>query len=172
MKKRQIPFTYIEKKINTKTFGVLTTINQDGTPHSTGILYGVSPPSKKFNLYFFTSKKYQKVRNIMRNPNVSLIVPFPHYFIRFAPSGTVTFNGKVSFVSTDDSQIKHIFAKKRVLRLILKEIESQNSETFTFGKISPHPKVLCHGVGYNIWELRKGHKQAGYSVNIPKERLE
>jgi hypothetical protein len=84
----------------------------------------------------------------------------------------VTFNGKVSFVSADDSQIKLIFTKKRVLRLILKEIESQNSEAYTFGKISPHPKVLCHGVGYNIWELRKGHKEAGYSVIIPKERLD
>ncbi|MFX0182219.1 MAG: pyridoxamine 5'-phosphate oxidase family protein [Candidatus Hodarchaeota archaeon] len=106
MKKRQISFTYIEKKINTKTSGVLTTINQDWTPHSTGILYGVSPPSKKSNLYFFTSKRYKKVRNIMRNPQVSLLIPFPHHFIRFAPSGTVTFNGQVSLVSTDDSQIK------------------------------------------------------------------
>jgi uncharacterized pyridoxamine 5'-phosphate oxidase family protein len=175
MKKHDFSFSFIEKKVRSKTFGILTTLNEDGTPHSTGILYGVSPPSSKFSLYFLTSKKYKKVRNIKKNPNISFIIPFPHYYIRFAPSGTVTFNGKVSLIPTtgikNNFKIKSIFSRKRVLRLILKEIEKQKTDSLTFGKIIPHSKVLCHSVGYNLLKLRKGHKQGGYSVLIPTERL-
>jgi hypothetical protein len=175
MKKKEFTFSFIEKKVRSKTFGILTTLNSDGTPHSTGILYGVSPPSSKFFLYFLTAKKSKKVRNIRINPNISFIIPFPHYYIRFVPSGTVTFNGKVSLIPTTEIksifEFESIFSRKRVLRLILKEIENQNTDSFTFGEIVPHSKVLCHSVGYNILKLRKGHKQGGYSVLIPPERL-
>ncbi|MHA1966439.1 MAG: pyridoxamine 5'-phosphate oxidase family protein [Candidatus Hodarchaeales archaeon] len=175
MKKQEFSFSFIEKKVRSKTFGILTTLNGNGTPHSTGILYGVSPPSSKFFLYFLTAKKYKKVRNIRNNPYISFIIPFPHYYIRFVPSGTVTFNGKVSLLPPTEikgsSEIKSIFSRKRVLKLILKEIETQDTDLLTFGKIVPHSKVLCHSVGYNILKLRKGHKQGGYSVLIPPERL-
>ncbi|MFQ6125671.1 MAG: pyridoxamine 5'-phosphate oxidase family protein [Candidatus Heimdallarchaeota archaeon] len=171
MNKHQFTFSFIEKQIRKKTFGILTTINQDGTPHSTGILFGVSPPFSKFVLYFFTSREYKKVRNIKRNPYVSLIIPFPHYYIRFAPSGTVTFNGKADFISIDDIDVHDIFSKKRVLRLVIKEIETQDTESLTFVRIIPNPKVLCFGVGYNVFKLRKDHRQGGYSVIIPQERL-
>lgn len=167
----QFSFSFIEKQIRKKTFGILTTINQDGTPHTTGILYGISPPFSKFVLYFLTSKKYKKVRNIKRNPNVSLIIPFPHYYIRFAPSGTVTFNGKADFISIDDIDVRNVFSKKRILRLIIKEIETEDTESLTFVRMISNPKVLCFGVGYNVFKLRKGHRHGGYSVIIPHERL-
>jgi general stress protein 26 len=171
VKRNDFTFSFIEKKIRSKTFGILTTINKDGTPHSTGMLFGVSPPSSKFALNFFTSLKYKKVRNIKRNPNVSLIIPFPHYYIRFAPSGTVTFNGKAKLSSINDNNVKNTFAKKRVLRLVLKEIENQGGESFTFIQLIPNPKVLCFGIGFNVFKLRRGHKQGGYSVRIPNKRL-
>jgi uncharacterized pyridoxamine 5'-phosphate oxidase family protein len=171
MDKLYFTFSFIEKKIRNKNFGILTTINQDGTPHTTGVLYGVSPSSSKFSLYFLTSRKYKKVRNIKKNPNVSLIIPFPHYYIRFAPSGTVTFNGKAELTAIDDDDVLGIFTKKRVLRLVIKEIESQNTKFLTFIRIKPNPKVLCFGVGINVLKLRKGHRQGGYSVKIPHERL-
>ncbi len=170
MNKSQFTFTFIEKRIRKKTFGVLTTINQDGTPHTSGIAYGVSPPSSEFSLYFLTSKKYKKARNIAKKPNISLLIPFPHYYIRFAPAGTVTFTGKAEFRPIDDNELLDIFSKKRVLRLITKDISPQNKESFTFVQLKPDPKVLCHGVGYNLFKLRQGHKQAAYSVVIPQDR--
>ncbi|MFX0052631.1 MAG: pyridoxamine 5'-phosphate oxidase family protein [Candidatus Hermodarchaeota archaeon] len=171
MNENQFDFSFVEKQIRKKTFGVLTTLNKDGTPHTTGILYGVSPPSSKFALYSLTSKNYKKVRNIKANPRVSFLIPFPHYYIRFAPSSTVTFQGKANFLSVEDPIIQDIFSKKRVLRLILKEIEGGERENITFIKVKPYPKVLCYGLGYNVFKLRKGHTKGGYSVRIPVNRL-
>jgi len=171
MNKHQFSFSFIENQIRKKTFGIITTINPDGTPHTTGICYGVSPPSSKFCFYFLTSKKYKKVRNIQNNPNISFLIPFPHYYIRFAPSGTVTFNGEAELVPIDNVELQPIFSKKRILRLILKEISTQEKDSFIFIRLKPNPKVLCHGVGFNVFKLRKGHRHAGYTVRIPQERL-
>ncbi|MHA2165795.1 MAG: pyridoxamine 5'-phosphate oxidase family protein, partial [Candidatus Hodarchaeales archaeon] len=101
MNKQVVSFSFVEKQVRKKTFGVLTTINRDGTPHTTGILYGVSLPSSKFALFCLTSKNYKKVRNIERNPNISFLIPFPHYYIRFAPASIVTFQGTIDFLSVD-----------------------------------------------------------------------
>ncbi|MFX0086541.1 MAG: pyridoxamine 5'-phosphate oxidase family protein [Candidatus Hodarchaeota archaeon] len=171
MNKYPFNFSFVEKQIRKKTFGVLTTLNKDGTPHTTGILYGVSAPSAKFALYSLTSKSYKKVRNIKQNPKVSFLILFPHYYIRFAPSSTVTFQGEADFISVDDKGIQEIFSKKRILRFVIREIQHGEHENLTFIKIKPNPKVLCHGLGYNVFKLRKAHRQGGYSVRIPLGRL-
>ena len=171
MSKNQFTFSFVEKQIRKKTFGVLTTINKDGTPHTTGILYGVSPPSSKFALYFLTSIKYKKIRNIKQNPNISFLIPFPHYYIRFAPSATVTLLGKADLITLEEDMIQDIFSKKRILRLIIKKMKEEKPESITFVRIKPKPKVLCHSLGFNIFKLRGSHTQAGYSVMIPQERL-
>ena len=171
MKRQEFDFSFVEKQIRKQTFGVLTTLNKDGTPHTTGILYGVSLPSSRFALYSLTSKKYKKVRNISQNPNISFLIPFPHYYIRFAPSSTVTLQGEAEFISIDEPGIQEIFTKKRVLRLILKEIQKDESEELTFIRIRPNPKILCYGLGYNVFKLLKGHAHGAYSVRIPKNRL-
>ncbi len=171
MKKHDFTFPFVERQIRTKTFGVLTTLNQDGTPHTTGILYGVSPPSSKFALYCLTSKEYKKVRNIERNPNVSFLIPFPHYYIRFAPSSTVTLQGEADFIAVDNTEIQEAFTQKRILRLIKEEIKQGEQELMTFIRIKPNPKVLCFGIGYNVIKLRKGHAYGAYSVMIPQDRL-
>ncbi|UCG03334.1 MAG: pyridoxamine 5'-phosphate oxidase family protein [Candidatus Heimdallarchaeota archaeon] len=149
----------------------MTTLNKDGTPHTTGILYEVSPPSSKFALYCLTSKKYKKARNIEQNPNISLLIPFPHFYIRFAPSSTVTIQGKADFIPTNDMETQNVFRKKRILRLIISEIKQREQESLTFIRIKPQNKVLCYGLGFNIFKLRKGHAQGGYSVIIPQDRL-
>ncbi|MFX1516613.1 MAG: pyridoxamine 5'-phosphate oxidase family protein [Promethearchaeota archaeon] len=171
MNENQFSFSFVEKQIRKKTFGVLTTINKDGTPHTTGILYGVSPPSLKFALYFLTSITYKKTRNIKQNPNVSFLIPFPHYYIRFAPSATVTFLGKADLITLEEEVIQEIFSKKRILRLIIKRMKEEKPESITFIRIKPKPKVLCHSLGINVFKLRSGHAQAGYSVMIPQDRL-
>ena len=171
MNKQVVSFSFVEKQVRKKTFGVLTTINRDGTPHTTGILYSVSPPSSKFALFCLTSKNYKKVRNIERNPNISFLIPFPHYYIRFAPASIVTFQGTIDFLSVDTPGLKELFSKKRILRLITKQIQSGEPENMTFLRIKPKAKVLCHGLGINIFKMRKGHSKGGYSVKIPENRL-
>ncbi len=165
-------FVFIEKQIRKKTFGILTTLNQDGTPHTTGILYAVSAPPSQFSLYFLTSKKYKKVRNIKKNPQVSFIIPFPHYCLRFLPSGTVTFYGKAKLIPLDTPEISELFQSKRILRLISMEVKQGTNESLTFLKMTPNPKVLCFGVGISAMKLRKNHAKGAYSVIIPNGRLE
>ncbi len=171
MNDHRFSFSFVEEEVRKKTFGVLTTLNKDGTPHTTGILYGVSPPSSKFALYSLTSKSYKKVRNIKGNAKVSFLIPFPHNYIRFAPSSTVTLYGEAELISLDDTEIHEIFSRKRILRLIIKQIQQGERDSMIFIRIKPNPKVLCHGLGYNVFKLRKGHAKGGYSVSIPQKRL-
>ena len=107
----------------------------------------------------------------MKNSDVSFLVLFPNSFFSFVPSRTVTFNGKAELAAIDDVDVPGIFSKKRILRMVIKEIETQDTKSITFVRIIPNPKVLCFGLGYNALKLRKGHGQGGYSVIIPQERL-
>jgi general stress protein 26 len=78
-------FDFIEKQIRKKSFGINSTVTPKGHAHSTGIMYGVSLPEKKFALYSTSSETYKKVRNIKKNPHISFVVPFPHYYLRMIP---------------------------------------------------------------------------------------
>ena len=171
MKKQSFSFDLIEREVMKKTFGVLNTINDDGSPHTTGVLYGVSPQSSKFALYIVTSKKYKKIKNIQNNPQVSFTIIFPHHWLRFVPANTVTFNGIAEVIDFYSEGVLDIFLQKRILRMITKNLSPKEKEEYVFIKIKPLPKVLCYGLGYNIFKLRSSHAEGGYSVTIPQERL-
>ena len=171
MKLERFTFDFVEKEIRKKTFGILNTLNEDGSPHTTGVLYGVSPPSSEFGLYIVTSKYYRKIKNIRKNPRVSFTITFPHYWIRFAPASTVTFNGIAKIIEFENEEILDIFLQKRILRLITQHFSSEDREEYVFIKIEPYPKVICFGLGYNILKLRGSHTEGGYTVSIPKDRL-
>jgi len=51
MTEHKFDFHFIKNEIRKKTFGVITTLNKDGSPHTSGILYGVSNQDEKFALY-------------------------------------------------------------------------------------------------------------------------
>ena len=106
-------FDFVEKKIRQSNFGIL------GTVSPTGILYGVSPLEFKFSLYLITLKDYVKVRNIMNNPYISFVIPFPHYYLRFIPSSCVYFQGTAKNVSFDSSEPQKAFNHKRILKMML-----------------------------------------------------
>ncbi|MFW9908884.1 MAG: pyridoxamine 5'-phosphate oxidase family protein [Candidatus Thorarchaeota archaeon] len=164
---KKFDFQFIEDRIRQKTFGILNTINLDNSPHTSGILYGVSKPEDEFCIYLKTSKKFRKVKNIQRNPNVSFIITFPHHFFRFIPAGTITINGQAELVLIDAEEVREIFSEKRVLKMIVSDINPDE----TFLRIKPKPKVFCYGVGFNILELRSSHTSVSYSVLIPEDRL-
>lgn len=170
MPKANFNFTFIEREIRKKSFGIFNTLNSDGSPHTTGILYGVSKPDTEFALYLLTSRNYKKVRNIQRNPKVSFLIPFPHHHLRFVPSGTITLNGVAKLIPVNTENIIEIFSEKRILKLIIADIDFKKDEEYVFIKIEPDPKILCYGVGFSIWKLRGSHTEGGYSVTIPLER--
>ncbi len=170
MTKNKFDFPFIENEIRNKTVGILNTINPNDSPHSSGILYGVSKPEDEFCLYLKTLKKSRKVKNIKRNPNVSFVIPFPHHYFRFIPAGTITINGQAELVPINSPEIIEIFSEKNVLKMIVEDLNLEEDKETTFIRIKPKPKILVYGVGFNILKLRSSHTSVSYSVRIPEER--
>jgi nitroimidazol reductase NimA-like FMN-containing flavoprotein (pyridoxamine 5'-phosphate oxidase superfamily) len=166
---RNFDFEFVEKHVRKKSFAVFSTIDSKGRPHSTGILYGVAPKSARFALYILAGTKYVKVRNVQRNPNVSLVVTFPHYYIRFAPASYVMFRGTAEILPSSDPTAREAFSSQRILRMNLNT--DMDEHEMVFIKITPEPRVVCYGLGIGIMEMRGDHTNAGYSVVIPEGRL-
>jgi hypothetical protein len=157
-------YEFVERAVRKKTFGVFTTVDPKGRPHSTGILYGVSPPSAPLAMYMLTMPHYIKVRNVEANPQTTLVVPFPHRILGFVPANCVTFRGHTEVVPLSDEHGRWAFARRRILRDNMKWLEGSDA---VFPKLTPDPKVNCYGLGISLREIRRNHTAGGYSVTIP-----
>ena len=171
MPKKKFDFSFIENKIREKTFGILNTINPNNSPQSSGILYAVSKPQDEFCIYLKTLKRFRKTKNIQENPNVTFVIPFPHHYLRFIPAGTVTIRGQAELVPIESEEVLEVFSEKKVLKMIVKDLDPEVKKETTFIRIKPKPKILCYGVGFNVIELGRSHTSVSYSVRIPEERL-
>ena len=163
-------FEFVEKKVRKKSFGVWTTIDSKGRPHSTGIIYAVGSPDKPFALYSIVGENYAKVRNIKRNANVSLVVTFPHYWIRFAPASYVMFRGTAEILPDNDVDGRWTMSQTRIGRMNLQTEAEDIGADLAYIKITPEPTVFCHGVGIGVMELRGDPANAAYKVTIPEDR--
>ena len=162
-------FRFIEAQLRKMTFGILSTVNPGGSLQTTGILYGVSPPGAGFRLYLLTDPGYLKVRNILRNPEVSFLVPYPHHFLRFVPASCISFPGTAEIVPEDDPEARGAFQSSRILRMNLEQASSMEEAVFI--KIRPKRRMHCYGVGFGLMELSRNPSGAGYSVEVPSDRL-
>ena len=163
-------FDFVEKKVRKKSFGVLTTIDSKGRPHSTGLIYAVGPPEKPFSLYTMVEANYAKVRNIKRNPKVSLVVTFPHYWIRFAPASYAMFRGTAEILPDNDVDGRWAMSQSRIGRMNLQTEAELVGTELVYIKMTPEPTVFCYGVGIGVMELRGDHENAMYKVTIPENR--
>lgn len=163
-------FDLVERNVRKKTFGVLTTIDSKGRPHSTGIIYAVGSPDSPFALYSLVEVNYAKVRNIKRNSNVSLVVTFPHYWVRFAPASYVMFRGTAEILPSSNSDGRWAMSQTRIGRMNLRTESKLIGTELVFVKITPEPTVFCFGLGIGIMEIRGDHANAAYKVVIPEER--
>lgn len=156
-------FSQVETAVRRKTFGVLTTIDSSGRPHSTGVLYGVAPPSSPFALFILTGERYVKVRNVRSNPAVSMVVTFPHRILSFVPASCVTFRGTAEIVPVTDTDGVWAFEQHRILQDNMDSIGGQEA---VFLKLIPDRKVLCYGLGIGLLEMKKHREQLAYRVLI------
>jgi len=162
-----LTFAQIEAAVRSKTFGVLTTIDTKGRPHSTGVLYGVAPPPSPFALFILTLESYVKTRNVGSNPNVSLVVTFPHRILSFVPASCVTFRGQASVVPVDDPDGMWAFDQQRILRDNVASLRGVDGLA-VFLKLAPEPKVLCYGLGVGLRQMRKDREHLAYSVLVDR----
>ncbi|MFX0116515.1 MAG: pyridoxamine 5'-phosphate oxidase family protein, partial [Candidatus Hodarchaeota archaeon] len=106
-------FEFIEKQLRKKGFCIFSSVSPKGRSHSAGIIYGVSPPGTEFAFYILTGNYSRKARNVKSNPNVSVVVPFPHYYLRMVPQWVVQFQGKGEIVPFEDSGAQETFRQKK-----------------------------------------------------------
>lgn len=171
MKSQRFEFDFVEREVRRRTFGVLTTIDSKGRPHSTGILYGVAPPQSPFALYMLSVEGSAKVRNIRRNPSTSLVVTFPHHYLRFVPANYAMFRGASEIVPFDVEEGQRAFRQHRILRFNITSAKEETLRKAVFIKLVPEPTVFCYGLGIGIMEIRKSHETGSYKVGIPEARL-
>ncbi|MFW9851206.1 MAG: pyridoxamine 5'-phosphate oxidase family protein [Candidatus Thorarchaeota archaeon] len=167
----QKPLTFddIEKHVRRRKFGIISTVDTKGLPHSTGILFGVSPPESPLAFYIVTQKTSAKVRYIKNNPNVSLVVTFPHYYLRFVPDCTVMFRGKADIISLEDEDVQSAFSQGRILKANM-DVDSEVMRDTVVIRIKPFKTVYCYGIGIGMNDLRKDPTKARYKITIPKSR--
>ena len=170
MSQHQFTFEFVERQIRKKTFGILSTVSARGRAQSTGVIYGVSPPDVKLSFYILTHKSYRKTRNIGRNSHVSLVIPYPHYYLRFVPSSCISFQGIAKIVPFNNPEAQESFRKKRILRSNLKAGRQMKGQV-VFIKIKPDRRISCYGIGIGVMKLRKHPDSGSYSVTIPPEGL-
>jgi nitroimidazol reductase NimA-like FMN-containing flavoprotein (pyridoxamine 5'-phosphate oxidase superfamily) len=164
-------FNLVEREVRKKTFGVLSVVDFKDRPHATGIIYAVSDPKDDFALYLVTLAKSAKVRYIKRNSNVSFLVTFPHYYLRFIPASTVMFRGIADIISLDDERARTAFAQKRMTRMNLK-VDPQIQNDSVVIRIRPSKIVYVYGIGIGLTQMWKDPASARYKVIIPPERIE
>ena len=163
-------FEIVEKAVRKKSFGVLTAIDFKERPHSTGTIYGVSPPKSPFALYVLTGENYAKVRYIRKRPQVSLLVTFPHYWLRFVPASYTMFRGSAAIMPFDTPEAIWAMSQSRIGRMNLSTESEDAGADMVFIKITPEPIVFCYGLGFGIMEMRSNHTDVGYKVTIPDKR--
>ena len=127
---------------------VLSTANEKGNPQSSVIVYA----SDGNALYFTTGKNTLKARNMRKNNNVSVTIPFRmnllHKLIP-APPAELHFKAKAQFLDRESEEVQTILAR------ILKYEEKAGIKAETvYIKLTPSSKIATHGVGIKLLQLR------------------
>ncbi len=160
-------FEFVEKQLRKKSFGVISVIDTKEKPHSTGVIYAIPPRPQRFSFYILTGADYKKTEYIRQNPNVSFIVTFPHYWLRFVPANVVHFQGTAEILPFSDAVAKEAFQQSRITRMNLNS--DYEEDEMVFIRITPSRKLNVYGLGISIMEMRSNHTNAGYRVEVPKD---
>jgi hypothetical protein len=112
-----------------------------------------------------TKQNAAKVRHLKKNPNVTLVVTFPHYYLRFVPDSCVMFRGTADFVPLNDDEVQKAFSQRKILG------DSEMMRDVVVIRIKPRKTVYVYRLGIGISQLRKDPTSARYKVTIPPDRL-
>lgn len=169
-KEQRATFALVLRQLRERDFAVLSTVDENGIPHSVGVNYGVSRPGRDFALYVMTRRHLKKARNIAQNPNVSLVIPVTRRLLWFLPPPTIQLHGTAEILEWTDAEGTEVFQHFWMGRRILKaynESHSRGETRICFLKITPDPIITTYMVGYSIWEIRKRMESGAAKVVIP-----
>jgi len=164
-------FDFIERMLRRRTFGILSTVSPDGRPHSVGVVYGVSPPGTPFCLYLITRPVLKKARNIVQNPNISFVVPFPHFILRPLPQSCIQFQARAEIIPIDNADANRAFDRSVLLRR--SKDHSLGLGESIFIRALPDEKIFSFGISASVLQflIPSQNKSLGnYFVAIPQNR--
>jgi hypothetical protein len=169
----KLTFEHIERELRRHNFGILSTVSPRGRSQSAGILYGVSTRDTPLNLYVITQSKTAKVRNILKNSNVSFVVPVARRLFSFVPPSCIYFQGTGRILEIDNQNALEAFRSSYILRENVKlasHIKENELGRVCFIRITSDPVILTYGLGISIMEFRKHAADAASRVEIPPQR--
>lgn len=120
-------FEAVVRELRKRDFAVLSTVSEDGRPHSVGVNYGISLPGEPFAIYLMTRRHLKKARNIARNLNMSLVVPLTRRLLWFLPPPSINFQGRAEILDWEDAAGTRTFESFFMGRQILKRYRAAYS---------------------------------------------
>lgn len=148
----------VVSELRKRDFGVLSTVDPDGKPHSAGVNYGVFLTQGKLSLYVMTRRHLKKARNIAGNPHVAFVAPLTRRVLWFLPPASISFQGTAEILDWKDEESTKVFESFFMGRQILRKYEEANrrGETRICSlRITPESEISTYMVGYPVWEMSK-----------------
>ena len=128
---------------------VLSTVSSKGNPQSSLVVY----VSDGETIYVMTGEMTQKIKNIKKNPLVSVTIPFYknllHRLITIAPPASLTFKADADILPFNEEEPRKLFKKR--MRM---EPPDMPNEKPVWVRLKPKSRVVCLGVGVPLSELR------------------
>ncbi|MHA1489753.1 MAG: pyridoxamine 5'-phosphate oxidase family protein [Promethearchaeota archaeon] len=142
----------VKKIIKKNMWLVLSTVNEKDQPHSCVVVY----QSDGNIIIVLTGPNTLKVRNIKKNPKVSITIPFRKNFLHKlipAPPAELHFNATAEIVPKSDEEARRVYGK------FLKHAEKSGVEQDSiFVKITPSKAISTFAVGIKLRDMRKPEK--------------
>jgi uncharacterized protein YhbP (UPF0306 family) len=167
-----VSFDDVERALRRQTFGTLSTLTEQGTPHATGVVYAVSAPDEPLILYVTTRTTTRKVRNIRAHANAVFVIPVPRRFVPAFPPRAIQFQGTATVVGADHQDAARAFSSSWLLRRILateQRIVIQAGD-LCFIRIRPERMLFTYGMGMSLLRNVRGPRAAIGRVAIPADR--
>ncbi len=131
----------------------LSTSSLKGIPQSSLVVYA----SDGYTIYIMTGKTTVKIRNILKNPRVSVTIPFYknliHRLITKAPPAAVSFKTKAETRKFSDVEATEFY--ENILNF---KVPDNMAEEGIWIKLIPSKSVTCFGVGVSLLEFRNLEK--------------
>ena len=166
----KVTFETVLKELRKRSFAVLSTIDEQGTPHAVGVEYGVAPSGGA--IYVMTRKHLKKARNIAADPHVALVVPLTRRLLWFLPPPSIQFQGTAEIVDRSDQEglrtFQTFFMGRRILKMY-EEFERRGETRVCFLRIVPEPEISTYMVGHSIWELSRRMEVGIGKVEVPAQ---
>jgi uncharacterized protein YhbP (UPF0306 family) len=165
-------FDRVLAELRNHHFAVLSTVDEDETPHAAGVTYGTAYAGRDLVLYVMTRRHLRKARDISRNPRVALVVPIEHRVLRFLPPATIQLHGRAEILDWTDDAGTDVFRGFWLGRRILAAYQTAQRRgeiRICFLKIVVDPVITTYMVGVSAWELRRRMERGAARVLVPTD---